>query len=184
MNSLSSLKSILYSICMYFVENFKYILSFLYYSTRLLGKYSSDIKYRKGSIEAINVLGNGPSCHNTFNRNICLNEKIMVVNFMAITDNFFQYKPEFYVLIDPDFLEDVSDRITILYESLKKVDWNMILFVPGSYRRQAESLVCNNNITIKYINLNYLPGKSKAVFYLYKKNIATPRFQNVIVAWC
>jgi hypothetical protein len=182
MNSSNSSKNVIYSGCIYFVENFKYILTFLYGSVCLLRKYSSDLRYRKSNVEIINVLGNGPSCHETFNHNICSNEKIMVVNFMALTDYFFKYKPEFYVLIDPDHLKDDSDKLLMLYEALRKVDWSMTLFVPVSCRRQAESLVCNNNIIIKFINFNYLPGKSKAVFYLYQKNIATPRFQNVVVA--
>jgi hypothetical protein len=178
----NSSRSALYSVCMYFIENFKYILAFLYGSVCLLRKYSSDIRYRNCNVGAINVLGNGPSCHDTFNHNISSNEKIMVVNFMALTDYFFEYKPEFYVLIDPDHLKDDSDKLRMLYEALRKVDWSMELFVPASYRKQAEFLVQNNNITVKFINFNYLPGDSKAVFYLYQKNIATPRFQNVIVA--
>jgi hypothetical protein len=182
MESSNSSKSAFYSVCIYFVENLKYILTFLYGSVCLLRKYSSDLGYRKSNIGVINVLGNGPSCHDTFNHNICSNEKIMVVNFMALTDYFFKYKPEFYVLIDPDHLKDDSDKLLMLYEALRKVDWSMVLFVPVSYRRQVESLISNNNITLKYININYLPGESKAVFYLYQKNIATPRFQNVVIA--
>ncbi len=182
MESSNSSKSAFYSVCIYFVENLKYILTFLYGSVCLLRKYSSDLGYRKSNIGVINVLGNGPSCHDTFNHNICSNEKIMVVNFMALTDYFFKYKPEFYVLIDPDHLKDDSDKLLMLYKALRKVDWSMVLFVPVSYRRQVESLISNNNITLKFININYLPGESKAVYYLYQKNIATPRFQNVVVA--
>jgi hypothetical protein len=182
MNSSNSSKSAFYSVCIYLVENFKYILTFLYGSVFLLRKYSSDLRYRKSNAGVINVLGNGPSCHDTFNHDTCSNEKIMVVNYIALTDYFFKYKPEFYVLIDPDHIKDDSDKLHMLYEALSKVDWNMVLFVPVSCRRQAESLVNNNNITLKFINYNYLPGDSKALFYLYQKNIATPRFQNVVIA--
>jgi hypothetical protein len=182
MDSSNRSRNSIYSFFIYFVKNFKDILIFLYGSFCLLRKYSSDLRYRKSNIGVVNVLGNGPSCNDTFNHNICSKEKIMVVNFMALTDYFFKYKPEFYVLIDPDHLKDDSDKLLMLYEALSKVDWSMVLFVPVSYRRQVESLISNNNITIKFININYLPGDNKAVFYLYQKNIATPRFQNVIVA--
>jgi hypothetical protein len=167
---------------MYVVDNFREILSFLFNSARLLRRYSSDVKYSKNNGEVINVLGNGPSCHHTLKQNICPNEKMMVVNFLASTDVFFEYKPEFYVLIDPDFFKDSSEKFLMLFESLKRVDWSMTLFVPTSYRKQAESLIYNANIKLKSINVNYLPGKSQAVFYLYQRNLATPRFQNVIAA--
>jgi hypothetical protein len=182
MNSSNSSMSGVYSSCMYFVDNFREILSFLFNSARLLCRYSSDVRHSKNNGEVIHVLGNGPSCHHTLKQNICPNEKMMVVNFLASTDVFFQYKPEFYVLIDPDFFEDSSDKFIILFEALKRVDWSMTLFIPTPYRKQAESLIFNSNIKIKLINVNYLPGKSQGVFYLYQRNLATPRFQNVIVA--
>jgi hypothetical protein len=179
---MSSSRNVLHSACVYFIGNFREIMLFFINSAYLLRRYSSDVRYTKNKDGIINILGNGPSCHDTFNRNLCMNEKIMVVNFTAITDVFFEYKPEFYVLIDPSYFEVKSDKFILLYEKLAKVDWSMTLFVPTSYRKQAEALVCNPNIILKFINFNYLPGKSKAVFNLYQRNIASPRFQNVLIA--
>jgi hypothetical protein len=128
------------------------------------------------------VLGNGPSCHDTFKYNPYSSDKIMAVNFIALTDYFFEYKPHFYVVIDPDHLANNSEKSIALYAALGKVDWDMLLFVPLAYRGKLEELVCNKYVSLKFINFNYLPGKSNVVFRLYQKNVATPRFQNVVVA--
>ncbi|WP_454442552.1 hypothetical protein [Vibrio bathopelagicus] len=140
------------------------------------------MKFIKGNKSAISVLGNGPSCHQTFKKNFQVSDKIMVVNFMALTDEFFEYKPEYYVLIDENFFIEQSEQFIKLRHALTQVDWMMYLFVPASFKKEAELLFSNKNIVIKLINFNYLPGRSKFIFSLYNRNLATPIFQNVIAA--
>ncbi len=51
--------------------------------------YKSDINYRKNIQEIINILGNGPTAHITYQRNT--NEKLMCVNYFGLNECFFTY---------------------------------------------------------------------------------------------
>jgi hypothetical protein len=143
---------------------------------------NSDVSFENGCGGIINVLGNGPSCHSTFQKNRTISEHVMVVNFFGVTDEFHNYKPSHYVLMDPLFFEDNSERFMQLYKSLNEVDWDMTLFVPFIYNNVAKKLILSTFINVKSIKSNYYPGDSKMLYALYKRNLATPRFQNVINA--
>jgi|GEM_PF-2897501 len=142
----------------------------------------SDVSFKNKCGGSINVLGNGPSCHSTFKKNRIDGEKIMVVNFFGVSPEFHDYKPSHYVLIDPLFFEDGSERFLQLYELLNGVDWNMTLFVPFAYKKIAKRLIINAFVNIKAIRFNYFPGDNRILYALYQRNLATPRFQNVINA--
>ena len=142
----------------------------------------SDVSYVDQTRGNINILGNGPSCHSTFQINRSIDDKLMVVNFFAVSDNFVEYKPSYYVLIDPLFFIDDGDRYQELYSRLNKVEWNMTLFLPARYKKKASLLIKNPLINLLTFNYNFYFEDTKLVYSLYKKNLATPRFQNVINA--
>ncbi len=85
------------------------------------------------------ILGNGPSLRSQFDnpdafKKLC-GATTLCVNFAANAPEFFQLKPRYYVLADPHFFSEALDgefrneNIRLLIENLRKVDWQMTLFV-------------------------------------------------------
>lgn len=143
----------------------------------------TDVKYKKKRKEIIHILGNGPSNLETLLKIRKENEKIICVNYFAITDKFREIKPYYYLLTDPYFFLRLKAEKNILFiNALNGIQWNMTLFIPSKYKTIFKPLIKNEKIKIKFYRINYLPGTNKFVHYLNEKNIATPRFQNVIIA--
>ncbi|OFA32757.1 hypothetical protein BAE46_03100 [Glaciecola punicea] len=176
----------------------RYILIFLRYIAKIIERTPStvlmfllagklifqrcDAKFESKNDRTINVLGNGPSCHSTFNEHRKAGEDIMVVNFFATAKEFFDYKPSHYLLIDPLFFSDNSERFIKLYEVINSATWHMVLFVPANYYKIANNLINSPFVKIGAIRFNHYPGENKWLYRLYKSNLVTPKFQNVVIA--
>ena len=142
----------------------------------------SDVKYRKKNLETINILGNGPSGIKTYLKNKDDSEKLMCVNYFALTKEFLMFKPAYYTLIDPAYFLDSNKKNLELIKILNAVNWNIKLFIPSKYKKVYTNLITNSNIEINAIRFNYLPGQNRFVYFLYLKNLAIPKFQNVVVS--
>jgi len=142
----------------------------------------SDVKFRKKTKGTINILGNGPSAHVTYLMSREGNEKIMCLNYFALTNEFQNYRPESYALLDSWFFLSGDEKNRSLMNVLNSVSWDMQLFIPAKYKNIMRKLISNKNINIKSLRVNHLPGDSRWVYGLYLKNLATPKFQNVVVA--
>lgn len=140
------------------------------------------------------VLGNGPSLLENIN-DLCKygeTDKI-AVNYFANTDYYNQIKPQYYILLDPEFFlpEDiVSERIinnrNIVFENIvKKTTWDMTLFVPIQGKKIGvfkKYLQYNTNIKIVYFNCSSVISCKSVRHWMYKKNFGMPHAQNILVA--
>jgi len=142
----------------------------------------SDLQYNKQKlIKKIHILGNGPSSLSTFNGSKDDNDEVMCVNYFGLVKDFLYIKPKYYVLIDPVYFIDLHDKNLNLINMLNRVTWELILIIPSKYIKNYDNLITNHHILLQSIRMDYLPGNNKFVYYLYKHNLATPRFQNVII---
>ena len=97
---------------------------------------------------SIIVMGNGPSLNDTIAAHLPLLKAAttMAVNFAALAPVFFDIKPRYYVMADPHFFSQGGDggNLDLLREALRKVDWEMELFVPAKFRRKLfpDFIIC------------------------------------------
>ncbi len=142
----------------------------------------SDVQYSKQTmIQKIHILGNGPSSLKTFKSSMSENDEVMCVNYFGLTKNFLLIQPKYYVLIDAVYFIDLNDKNLNLINILNKVTWGLTLFIPSKYIKKYSNLLNNDYITLQSIRMDYLPGNNIFVYNLYKYNLATPKFQNVII---
>lgn len=131
------------------------------------------------------LFGNGPSVNeiNITDRDISEHD-IMCVNFFALNEElFFRYQPKYYCIIDPYFFDEENrtekSDIEKLERVFEKVNWDMT-FVTLNNNRIAFT---NHNIKIHRINKNIYNGNIKKFRnFIFKNNIGTYRFQNVLNA--
>jgi len=140
--------------------------------------------------ESCIILGNGPSLKESFQKNenaIFKNTPLLCVNNFAASEQFFQYKPSYYVLLDPGFFihkqrEDVAATMNILKG---KVDWEITLFVPYIHRKDADVqffIKKNSFVKVQFFNYTVFKGFQSIAFKLFEKNLAMPQFSNVLGA--
>lgn len=139
------------------------------------------------------VIGNGPSAEEYLTRYVSSGSAIdiMALNFFAIDKWFFQVRPKYYVLADPQVFNSnsipkvVKDKYEHLLESLSKVDWKFYLILPQHFRnariiKDLEEL----NFQGKIIRYNNIPLKSKGLIanklMHFGLGIATP--ESVIIS--
>lgn len=156
------------------------VFSMLMLSKVLMQK--SDVVKKNRSNKIINILGNGPSGIETYSNSKKRDEELMCVNYFALTESFLKFKPEHYTLIDPVYFLDLNEKNLELIKVLNTVSWNLKLYIPSKYKSKYLKLISNKNIDVKVIRFNYLPGRNKFTHFLYSKNLATPKFQNVLVS--
>lgn len=95
--------------------------------------------------KALIIMGNGPSLNDAFENHAPALEShpLMAVNFAANAEQFYRFKPEFYVLADPIFFSsDPHVNTALLWKNFReRVNWPMTLFVPARAVTQARQLV-------------------------------------------
>ena len=184
--SLNSLSSKLKAIERFFQNVYHSILGVV--KIIIVSKYK--IFLPKAQQPACIILGNGPSLKDSFEKTdtaIFYNTPLLCVNLFANSEYFFQYKPAYYVLLDPAFFlykdrEDINSAINILKE---KVDWNLNLFVPYIHRKDPnlQYIIKNNRfVKVNFFNYTVLKGFNSFKFNFFKKNLAMPQFYNVLGA--
>lgn len=163
----------------FFIELPIFILAFISLPRILFMR--SDAKYSKlNKDRQLVILANGPSCHETYTGNC--DEDIAVVNFFALNELFVSYKPKHYVLMDPLFFGMSNDRHQSLIDEINAIDWSMNLYLPSKYYTIGRDIFHNKNVNIKAIRHNACFSNNKFFFLMYKMNLFTPRFQNVVNA--
>lgn len=144
------------------------------------------VKHRNiGKRNKLVILGNGPSIKNID----FLNDKYKKVDFLCVNwfaldeKKFFSIKPKYYCIIDPVFFDENDvyhkERKEILASILNKINWKMYFITFSSYTNNIHFE--NKNLKVLLINNNIYKGKNvKLRNLLFKMNIASPVFQNVI----
>lgn len=130
------------------------------------------------------IMGNGPSLRTNLDNNLELLERsdTLAVNFAANTPEFRILRPKYYVLADPHFFRNVSDKnVAALSESLKAVDWPMTLFVPAKSRRSAARMIGNPMVSVEGFNFLAAEGWKWLEQFMFRLRLGMPRPRNVLI---
>lgn len=140
---------------------------------------------KSGGGERLVVLGNGPSLRETIARSgdALKASRLMAVNFMANTPEFFALRPEYYILADPHFFAPAGTdpNVDRFWENIARVDWPITLFVPA---REAKRIprVEGENIKVERFNPVGFEGYDWAKNLAYASGRGMPRPRNVLIA--
>lgn len=150
---------------------------------------------RKG--RAATVLANGPSAREIIiSRGDLLNgTDLLVLNNFGNQEYFFKLKPRYYIILDPAYynseIKVESEKNTnndrrdehMLQENLKKVDWDMILFMPSLREaRKSYSLYGSNpHISVVPFNTTRIMGFDRFQNFLIGCSQGLPSSRNVII---
>lgn len=139
------------------------------------------------------IMGNGPSLVSSLEKNKDMLEKtdLLAVNFMGFTPEFQTYRPNLYVLCDPAFWIESSDKI--LREKVRKLyqvladttTWDLQLYLPhnAGKRKFINAILSSNKlIQVNYFNKTKIEGFSGFKYYTYSAQWGMPRAQNVLCA--
>ena len=129
-------------------------------------------------------MGNGPSLRTNLDNNLELLERsdTLAVNFAANTPEFRIVRPKYYVLADPHFFRNISDKnVAALSESLKAVDWPMTLFVPAKSRRSAARMIGNPMVSVEGFNFLAAEGWTWLEQLMFRLRLGMPRPRNVLI---
>lgn len=140
------------------------------------------------------ILGNGPSLKNDLEMVEKIaqsqNTDLWCVNFFANSTEYLKLRPTNYVIADPGhWQEDVTDdlkrdRDEFLSRVTQATQWKVLFHFPHSAKGSAfvRRLSDNPHIAIRYFNNTTVPCRIKAIlFALYRKELAMPICQNVLV---
>lgn len=130
------------------------------------------------------IMGNGPSLRTNLDNNLELLERsdTLAVNFAANTPEFRIVRPKYYVLADPHFFRNISDKnVAALLESLKAVDWRMTLFVPAKSRRSAARMIGNTMVSVEGFNFLAAEGWTWLEQLMFRLRLGMPRPRNVLI---
>jgi len=146
---------------------------------------------QKGSSCA--VLGNGPSLAGSLanHSEFFLQTPSFAVNNFATSGAFLQVKPTYYALLDPNYWS--KDREAFQKYGLQKLldalaertTWPLHLLLPVAAKgvsHFAELTAKNPNIRIHHFNYTVYRGFESLGFWLFKRGLAMPQAQNVLVA--
>lgn len=165
------------------LNKFYYILVYILQFIRTI--YIKPLYKFKKEEGNIHILGNGPSSLKSFYNEYRIIDEVIVCNFFIKNQDFFKIKPKYYIIIDPYFYDyKNNEKLNEFYESLNSVDWNMNLILLGHTEKEMKSKLPILNHKINILKLKYSPLEimNKYVYKLYYLNLATPKFQNVIIA--
>lgn len=136
---------------------------------------------RKGG--RIIVMGNGPSLNETIAEHLdtLKTTPTVAVNFAALAPIFFEIKPTYYVIADPHFFKDGDNggNLDLLREALKRVDWDMDIFVPVQNLKSARRHY--PNLKLRPFNFIGLEGYDSIIHRAYSLRLGMPRPRNVLI---
>lgn len=130
------------------------------------------------------IMGNGPSLRTAIDEYGAVMEKhdLLSVNFAPLAPDFMQLRPEIHVMADGVFFdESLPGNVGALWETLRKVDWPMTLYVPTE--RKGSKLLADlpSQVAVKYFNLTPVEGWRPVRDVLYRKGLGMPRPRNVLI---
>lgn len=154
---------------------------------KVLLKSKKSSTFPKTTMEKCLVLGTGPSLKISLeeHRAYFLKNELLCVNAFAATDEYGQLKPKQYLMLDQAFWEsDHPSVIKTWQRLLEYTTWDMSLFLPFSARSSSYVQSALNHPHLKFIFFNYtvFKGFDSIAHFFYKKNLAMPQCQNVLVA--
>jgi hypothetical protein len=157
---------------------------------KILLKSSARSKMPIASLKKCIILGNGPSLKQSLTKHVDFISKnaLVCVNSFALTAEYEQLKPAYYVMHDPGLWLSDSTLTKDIFEAIKtKTNWQLTLFIPRSARKSSYLKALNNlneQVNIQFYNYTIYKGFQNIGHWLFKNNWAMPQCQNVLVACC
>lgn len=134
--------------------------------------------------EEIIIMGNGPSLRSNLDNDMdkLKRHPLLSVNFAPNTPEFTGLRPHIHVLADGVFFAPSENpNVEKMWENLAAVNWEMILYVPATRRKNKLLGRLPQNITVKYFNLTPAAGAGWLTRKLFDKGLAMPRPRNVLI---
>lgn len=143
-------------------------------------------EFRKlGAGRRMLILGNGPALATDLAEHLpeIIAGPSMVVNFAGNAPEFFRIRPAYYIMIDPAFFDiPFSEPMQALLANLKRVDWDMHLFLPVNKVKQMQAAIGNPKIRLIGINPVGVEGWKWLETAAYSSGLGMPRPRNVLIA--
>lgn len=152
--------------------------------------YISRVQRSRGLV----IFANGPSlssvvADDTLLNTISAQADIMMLNDSPMSESFEQIKPRYYIIADPTYWLDTHETNTVrepvLNAILRKTSWPMTFFVPFHALKHLdfwERFRSNGYITVVPYHMSIYTGFRCLKYFLYRRGLAMPRVQNVVVA--
>ena len=135
-----------------------------------------------GREESLSVMGNGPSLNDTMRDNAqsLARHRLMAVNFAANVPQFYELRPDFYVIVDPVFFRELENaNVKLLWANLsERVDWPMRLLVPV---KAKVPVALPGNIVVERFNPVGVEGFRAFEHAAYRTGLGMPRPRNVLI---
>ena len=155
-------------------------------------RFKKTISFQTTSDQCL-IMGNGPSLLESLenNKDKLSGLDLVAVNFMALSEEYAEYKPNIYILCDPAFWFDTTSEETKIkvknFYSLisQNTNWKLQLFMPYQALKKKEikeALSHNPNIRLHYYNNIKFEGYNFFSYRIYNKQWGMPRAENVVVA--
>ncbi len=143
------------------------------------------IKRTASADEVLIVMGNGPSLADTMTdfADVLKQHSLMAVNFAANAEEFYSFRPRYYVMADPVFFaSEPHENVVKLWNNLcNRVDWTMTIFVPTKMKKSV-NVSSNPFLTVEYFNPVGVEGFDWLENMVYSSGRGMPRPRNVLIA--
>ena len=130
----------------------------------------------------VSILANGPSLK-SFDPASCRSTDFCMVNSAPESELFFIVKPRYHVMVDSLYFQKPQEK---LREAFRMVSWDIDLFVPFAFRENAKKMFgVNTHIRCIPVHCIGLPDSyafRNNAYRLFKKGLAMPEVQNVLIA--
>lgn len=149
---------------------------------------SYNVKLPKAQQDSCIILGNGPSLNTSLLKHPDFFKKhaLICVNGFALSKDYVELKPAYYVLLDPILWQDSNEQIKSMVDAIiQSTTWELNLLVPQKAKgsaalKRVEKL--NPKIHVHYFNYTVFKGFTGLSHALFSGNLAMPQSQNVLVA--
>lgn len=130
------------------------------------------------------IMGNGPSLADTMRDFAPQLDRYptLAVNFAANAGEFYRFKPDYYVMVDPEFFRsDPNQNVVDLWQNLRtRIDWPMTLFVPAAEKKRID-LSSNPNLRVETFNPVGVEGFEWIENCAFASGRGMPRPRNVLI---
>ena len=132
------------------------------------------------------IMGNGPSLADTMrdHADALRAHPLMAVNFAANAREFYELRPDYYVMADPAFFtfDDPHPNVRLLWQNLnERVSWPMTVFVPTERRKAVIRHVANPLIKVETFNMVGVEGFHWLENMAYSSGRGMARPRNVLI---
>lgn len=128
------------------------------------------------------ILANGPSLK-AFDPATCPDADFCMVNSAPESALFFTVKPRYHVMVDSLYFQQPQEK---LEAALRQVTWDLDLFVPFAFRERAGQMFGDNPhihcVPVHCVGLSDAYAFRKNAYRLFRKGLAMPTVQNVLIA--